>query len=171
MGTWGPGNFENDCAADHLYAVCGPLLKQIEEAMKDPAAIHPDESAADIVMANLEIIACLSEQLGRYARGEVQDFLYPCILPPPETVAEWKQKYLAGWDAGIDGSDPEAAYKKARREIISDTFDRVERLARERYEGRAYPDVRSQIADQLRAREQNSSEPRTGAGGGHNPSS
>ena len=21
MGTWGPGNFENDCAADHLYKV------------------------------------------------------------------------------------------------------------------------------------------------------
>jgi len=29
MGTWGAGNFENDCAADHLYRVCGSLLKQV----------------------------------------------------------------------------------------------------------------------------------------------
>jgi hypothetical protein len=43
MGTRGPGNFENDCAADHLYAVCGPLLKQIEDAVKDFTSIAPDE--------------------------------------------------------------------------------------------------------------------------------
>jgi hypothetical protein len=159
MGTWGPGNFENDCAADHLYEVCGPLLKQVEEAMKDPSSLAPDEYDADVVTANLEIIACLSEHLGRYERGELQDFLYPCVLPPPETVAEWKQKYLAVWDANIDGLDPDADYKKTRREVIIDTFDRVERLARGRYEGRAYPDVRSQIADQLRSSDQDSAEP------------
>src|SRR5947208_2226389 len=81
MGTWGPGNFENDCAADHLYQVCGPLLKQVEEAMKYPSSIEPDEYGGDIVPANLEIIACLSEHLGRYERGELADFLYPCVLP------------------------------------------------------------------------------------------
>ena len=97
MGTWGPGNFENDCEADHLYEVCGPLLKQVEEAMNDPAAIEPDEYDADIVTANLEIIACLSEHLGRHQHGELQDFLYPCVLPPPEMVVGWRQKYLAVW--------------------------------------------------------------------------
>ena len=159
MGTWGPGNFENDCAADHLYEVCGPLLKQVEEAMKDPSLIEPDEYDSDIVTANLEIIACFSEHLGRYARGEIEDYLYPCVLPPPETVAEWKQKYLAAWDAGIDGLDPTPDYKQKRREVIIDTFDRVERLARGRYEGRAYPDVRHQIADMLRSGDEDSAEP------------
>jgi Domain of unknown function (DUF4259) len=149
MGTWGPGNFENDRAADHLYEVCGPLLKQVEEAMKDPSAIEPDEYAADLVTANLEIIGCLSEHLGRYERGELQDFLYPCVLPPPETVADWKQKYLHVWDACIDGLDPDPEYKAKRREVIVETFDRVERLARARYEGKAYPDVRSYLADQI----------------------
>ncbi len=143
MGTWGPGNFENDCAADHIHDVCGPLLKQVEEAMKDSSAIEPDEYDADIVMANLEIIACLSEHLGRHARGEIQDFLYPSVLPRPETVAEWKQKYLEIWDTHIDGLDPDPDYKKKRREIIIETFDRVEGLARVRYEGKTYPDVRS----------------------------
>ncbi len=159
MGTWGPGNFENDCAADHLYEVCGPLLKQVEDAIQDPSAIEPDEYDADIVTANLEIIACLSEHLGRYERGELQDFLYPCVLPPPETIAEWKQKYLAVWDAHIDGLDPDADYKQTRRQVIIDTFDRVERLARGRYEGRAYPDVRHQIADQLRFDDEDGAEP------------
>ncbi len=153
MGTWGPGNFENDCAADHLYEVCGPLLKQIEEAMKNPSLIEPDEYDADIVTANLEIIACLLEYLGRCERGEIQDFLYPCVLPPPEIIAEWKEKYLG--DKSIDGLDPNPDYKKKRRDVISQTFDRVERLARTRYEGKAYPDVRSMIWDQMRSEKDN----------------
>jgi hypothetical protein len=149
MGTWGPGNFENDCAADHLLEFCGPLLKQVEEAMKDPSAIEPDEYDASVVMANLEIIACLSEHLGRYERGAIQDFLYPCVLPPPGVVAGWRGQYLKVWDGGIDGLDPDPDYKKKRREVIIETFDRVERLARERHEGKTYPDVRSYIADQI----------------------
>ena len=148
MGTWGPGNFENDCAADHLFEVCGPLLKQIEKAMKDPSAIEPDEYDADIVTANLEIIACLSEHLGRCERGELQDFLYPCVLPPPETVAEWKRKYLSVWDSC--GQNPPEDWERQRREILVAAFDRVERLARGRYEGKSHPDVRSLIADELR---------------------
>src|SRR5438045_746484 len=111
MGTWGPGNFENDYAADLLYEVCGPLLKQVEEAMSNPSMLEPDEDA-DLVLANLEIIACLSEHLGRYEHGELQDFLYPCVLPPPATIADWKQRFLQVWDACIDGLDPEPDYKR-----------------------------------------------------------
>ena len=130
MGTWGPGNFENDCAADHLYRVCGPLLKEVVEAMKDPSSLEPDELYGDLVPANLEIIACLSEHLGRYERGPIEDFLYPCVLPPPETVAEWQRKYLAVWDACIDGLSPDPDYKRQRREVLVATFERVERLAK-----------------------------------------
>jgi hypothetical protein len=154
MGTWGPGNFENDCAADQLFEVCGPLLKAVQEMINNPSAIEPDEYGGDIVPANLEIIACLSEYLGRYERGEIQDFLYPCVLPPPETIAEWKLKYLAVWDACIDGLDPGPEYKQKRRQVIIETFERVERLARGRYEGKAYPDVRSLIADQVRPKDE-----------------
>jgi hypothetical protein len=147
MGTWGPGNFENDCAADHLYRVCGPLLKEVQEAMQDPSSLEPDELYGVLVPGNLEIIACLSESLGRHARGGLQDFLYPCVLPPPETVAEWKEKFLAIWDACIDGLSPKPEYKRQRREVLVATFDRVERLARGRYEGKSHPDIRSYIAD------------------------
>lgn len=131
MGTWGPGNFENDCAADHLFEVCGPLLDQIKAAMEDPEAIEPGEYDSDIVVANLEIIACLTEHLGRYERGPIQDILYPCVLPAAETIAGWKKTYLAVWDESIDGLAPDPDYKKQRREVIIDTFDRVERLAQQ----------------------------------------
>ena len=150
MGTWGPGNFENDYAADHLYAVCGPLLKEIEEAMKDPSSLEPDELYGPLVPANLEIIACLSEHLERYKQGDLQDFLYPCVLPPPETVAEWKRQYMEIWDACINGLNPDPEYKQQRREVLVSTFDRLERLASGRYEGKSHPDVRSYIADMIR---------------------
>ena len=129
MGTWGPGNFENDCAADHLYALCAPLLEAVEQAMADPELIQPDEEDGDLVPANLEIIACLSEYLGRYEHGDLAKMLSPCLLPPPETVARWKQIYLEVWDANIDGLDPDPAYKQQRREVLVKTFDRAERLA------------------------------------------
>jgi hypothetical protein len=148
MGTWGPGNFENDYAADQLYEVCGPLLKQIEEAFDNSTMLEPDEDGP-LVMANLEIIACLSEHLGCYARGELQDFLYPCVMPPPKTIADWKRRFLEVWDACIDGLAPDPDYKRQRREVILETFQRVERLAAGRYEGKTFPDVRSYIADQV----------------------
>jgi hypothetical protein len=136
LGTWGPGNFENDGAAEHLLEVCQPLLDQIEEAMKDPSSLEPDAYLSDIVLANLEIIACLSEHLGRYLRGPVYDVLYPDILPPPDTVASWRQTYLAVWDASIDRVAPTPDHKRDRRAVIVETFDRVERLVR-RAEGDA----------------------------------
>ena len=138
MGVWGPGNFENDRASDHLMKVCNPLLEQIVEAMEDPSCLDLDNQNADIiVMANLEMINCLSEHLGRYERGETQDFLYPCVLPPPEIVVEWKQRYLKVWDACMESREVHPDHKTRRREVIVETFDRTERLARGRHEGKA----------------------------------
>ena len=130
MGTWGSGNFENDAAADHLIDLCRPLLTEIEGAMKDPSSLVPDGDDAVIVIANLEIIACLSEHLGRYNHSKLGKILYPCVLPSPDVVGNWKQAYLALWDGHIDELEPKPEYKKQRREVIAETFDRVERLAR-----------------------------------------
>jgi hypothetical protein len=110
--------------------LCRPLLTEIEEAMEEPASLEPDEYEADIVMANLEIIACLSEHLGRHEHSRLGEFLYPCVLPSSETVAKWKQAYLAVWDGYIDELEPDPEYKKKRRQVIAETFDRLERLAR-----------------------------------------
>ena len=50
--------------------------------------------------------------------------------PTPSTVAGWRSLYLDVWDNGIDGLDPDPEYKRKRREVIIETFDRIERLAR-----------------------------------------
>lgn len=134
MGTWGPGNFENDCAADRLGRICGSLLREVAEAMQDPLALEPDELYGDLVPAYLEVIACLSEHLGRCGPGAREGFLYPCALPPPETVAAWRRQYLAIWDACIDGLAPRPDYKQQWREVVVATFDRLERLSHRRYE-------------------------------------
>jgi hypothetical protein len=130
MGTWGPGNFENDAAADHLIGLCSPLLTEIERTMEEPSSLVLDEDDAVVVMANLEIIACLSEHLGRYDHSKLGKILYPCVLPSPKVIVNWRQAYLALWDAHIDELEPKPEYKKQRREVIAKTFDRVERLAR-----------------------------------------
>ena len=96
----------------------------------------------------------------------------PDGVPPPETVAEWKQKYLAIWEACIDGLSPEPNYKRQRREVLVATFERVERLARGRYEGKSYPDVRSYIADRFpRESDKPDAEPGAAADGGRDSGS
>jgi hypothetical protein len=135
MGTWGPGNFENDCAAEYLQDLCRPMVAQIEAAAANPSSIEPDEYDSDIMMANVEILACLSEHLGRYTRGKIPDFLYPIVVPSPETIMEWKRVYLEVWDEYIDQLKPKPEYKRKRRKVIVDSFDRLERVSRTLTEG------------------------------------
>jgi hypothetical protein len=51
------------------------------------------------------------------------------VLPSTEKVGKWKQAYLARWDGYIDALEPDPDYKKKRRDVIAETFDRLERLA------------------------------------------
>lgn len=127
MGTWGPGNFDDDTAADHLSSVSARLVEEIEAAMAgDPVALEPDEYAGVAVPCNVELLALLAEQK------------WAVSLPHRETVLAWKETYLAVWDRTIEGLSPvspktkdaEAAarwstFKKARREVLVRTFDRL----------------------------------------------
>jgi len=120
MGTWGTGNLDSDAAADHLEFVCAPMVRQIAEAMGDEKRIEPGEYDADAVMVNLEVLACLGENLACQFN-----------LPDPITIASWKRTFLKIWDEMIDDLDPGPEYKVERRRIIAATFDRVEGLSRE----------------------------------------
>ena len=134
MGTWGPGNFENDAAAEYLQELCQPMLDQIEAAVKEASLLEPDEYDSEIMMCNIEILACWSEHLGRFSRSLIQDALYPCVLPPPTTVAEWHRIYLEVWDGYIDQIGPSPDYKRDRRSVIVDSFQRLERIAAAQHE-------------------------------------
>jgi len=122
MGIWGPGNFDEDAAAEHVTIQTAPLLAQIASSMGSVSTITPDEYDSVALLANLEMLACLSEGLGG-ARPVALG------LPTPSTVAKWRSSYLARWDETIDEMHPKAGFREARRRIIETTFDRVLRAS------------------------------------------
>jgi hypothetical protein len=129
MGTWGPGNFENDTAADYLMDLCKPLVAQIKETVAQPPLMQPDEPTSDIMLANVEVLSVLAENIGRYETDWVGDIVFPFPFPGAEEIEQWKIEYLRVWDGYIDGLMPSEDYKGRRREVIAATFDRLRRAA------------------------------------------
>lgn len=140
MTAVGPVNGESDGAADRLLARCRPLLEEIEAAMGESADPDPDDWYDDWCEwdeyggipvdadAGPEVIARLTEALGRYRQGLIQDTHYPHTLrapPPAETVAGWQWRFLAAWDAeaGEPNADPEVA---RWRECVVEWFEWAE---------------------------------------------
>lgn len=126
MGTWGPGNFENDTAAEYLCDLCEPLVEQIRRTIADSVLMEPDEPESEVMIANVEILSVLAETIGRMEKGWVGGmvFPFPFPFPAPEEVGRWKESYLAVWDNYIDELQPEPDYKRRRREVIVTTFNR-----------------------------------------------
>ncbi|MER7726551.1 DUF4259 domain-containing protein [Streptomyces sp. NPDC096323] len=115
MGTWGAGNFDSDTAADHLGDLVGRLTAEVTEAMAgDPVGLEPDEYWGVTVPCNLELLLVLDRQ------GWVG-----VTLPPPELIRTWQEKFLAVWEATIDGLGPKPAYKDERRAVLNETFERL----------------------------------------------
>lgn len=113
MGTWGPGNFDDDGAADHLSRLTDQLVTEVAEAMSgDPVGLEPDEYWGVAVPANLELLALL-------ARTNYVGVL----LPEVATVEAWKSTFLEIWDGSIDGLEPSESFKEARRTVLVRTFD------------------------------------------------
>jgi hypothetical protein len=124
MGTWGSGNFDSDAAADHLSNITGRLRSEIEEAMAgDPVELEPDEFWGVAVPVNLELLCLLAEK--RWVG---------VILPTGAQVATWKETFLATWERTIDGLEPTPAHRRARRAVLTKTFDRLARLVERREE-------------------------------------
>jgi len=84
----------------------------------DPAGIVPDEDWGVAVPCNLELLHLIAQQnwLGTN-------------LPHPDTIADWKTKYLAVWDQAIDALGPSPGYKEQRRTVLVQTFDQLAELA------------------------------------------
>ncbi len=120
MGTWGPGNFDDDAAADHLARLTDQLVTEIAEAMSgDPVELEPDEYWGVAVPANVELRAVLARM----------DYV-GVLLPEVTTIETWKSKYLAVWDSTIDGLEPTPDFRAARRAVLVSTFDDLAELRR-----------------------------------------
>jgi hypothetical protein len=124
MGTWGPGNFENDTAAEYLIGLCKPIVEQIRASVAQPQLMQPDEPDSEVMLANVEILSVLGSSIGKTKDDEIGRMIFPFPLPFWEEVEQWKQEYLKVWDANIDkltGGD----FKTRRRRVIVDTFERL----------------------------------------------
>ncbi|CAM3202447.1 DUF4259 domain-containing protein [Prescottella defluvii] len=123
MGVWGPGNFESDTVADGLGELTDRIIADIAEQFDDPTdtALEPDEWGGEMVPAWLEILVQIVEG-GRVG----------ATFPSVTVLTGWRDRYLRVWDGYIDGLDPTAGHKIARRAVLADTFDRAVSLATER---------------------------------------
>lgn len=121
MGSWGPGNFDNDAARDHLFEVTRELADQVEQALADATALKLTGKTTtnaelaetlDAVLPNIEIICVLHESLGGG------------FLPEPESAAEWQSQF----EQLAETSTAE------RRDVIRETFERLLRFAEQCWE-------------------------------------
>lgn len=128
MGTWAEGIYQNDVAADHVYSLLDSLLKQIETTVAEPVRLEPDEDDSQVMLCNIDLLRLISEHVYRQVwftwgiRGP--------LLPDADTILDWKNKYLAAWDSGIDGLDPSEGYKVNHRAVIGQAFDRLAETSR-----------------------------------------
>lgn len=120
MGSWGPGNFDNDAARDHLFEVTRELAEQIEDALADAVSLKLTGEGTDaklaetleIVLPNIEIMCVLHESLGGG------------FLPEPESAAEWQSQFE---QLDSDGTAD-------RREVVRSTFERLRQLTQQCWE-------------------------------------
>lgn len=113
MGVWGAENFGNDAACDFvLNDVVDPLATILRGIVENPALADPEEEASFKVMAAVEILAVLGENV-------------PAVPPPSQLVQDCRDVCLRGWDEGIDKLNPKPGYKEERRAIIANTFERL----------------------------------------------
>lgn len=124
VGTWGPGNFDDDTVADGLSAITDDLIAKIAEVFADEdddTELQPDEWGGSMVPAWLEILTDIA------SAGRVG-----ATFPSRSTLEGWRDRYVRVWDEYIDELDPDEDYRIDRRQVIVSTFERAVSLARER---------------------------------------
>ena len=110
MGTWGPGNLENDDALDEL----GTLITELLGRARSSTSREPDEYDHTTLFVELEIALAL----------DAHGLLDGSELPKTREVQALAQDYLAAWDRHIDALAPKPDFKTKRRAVIVATFDR-----------------------------------------------
>jgi hypothetical protein len=115
MGKSGTSNFDSDAASDYVGDLVERLVKEIEQALAKPHSIAPDEYYGEVLPCIVEIIAALHQLSGTAS------------IPPPETVAGWKSRFLAARTSafGVVLDDTEL-----RTSAIRNAFDRLHEMSR-----------------------------------------
>jgi hypothetical protein len=115
MGRSGTGNFDSDAASDYVGDLVERLVKEVEQALSKPHSITPDEYYGEVLPCIVEIIAALNQLSGTAS------------IPPPETVASWKSRFLAARASAFGGALNDA---EPRTSAIRNAFDRLHEISR-----------------------------------------
>jgi hypothetical protein len=118
MGTWSTGNFQNDQALDYLGSVMHSLIGKLEEIIEHPIRAEADEPSNFEVMAAVEIITVLCENLN-------------AVPPKPDLVSKCQETFLTSWEKTIDGVGPVPGFKEERRAVIAASFEKLKAIAQE----------------------------------------
>jgi hypothetical protein len=120
MSEWSEDNFGNEGARDYLAMMTAKLVATIREVIADDERITPDEDGESLLMPSLEILALLCERCG-------------AAPPRPAVIQQWRDKYLAAFDAGHQALNLDADSLQARRRVIDNTFRWLESLSETYY--------------------------------------
>jgi hypothetical protein len=115
MGTWGPGNFDSDDTREYLDVAIKRLVDEIETgfSFKDNPEAFLAYHGEYRVMPAIDMYITLAETYLSYRVDE-------------EMAACWRRDYLKAFDA--DKSVNPADFKSERRQVIVETFDRLDAL-------------------------------------------
>jgi hypothetical protein len=107
MGSWGPGNFENDSALDMVGGVLDVATAEIEAFR-----------ASDRVgVEDLDpVVACVAIHVALHARCGAN-------RPDADVARAVRDKVLRIYDDKIDLLRPKPEYKAARRAVLVETLD------------------------------------------------
>jgi hypothetical protein len=113
MGTWGPGNFQNDKALDYVGDLVDQLVKRIETIFASGNRADPDLDGEGQLVPSVALLSIVTEY---------------CHAAPPkrEKVSMWHTKYLQAFDTSMEDLYPDPDSGKERRRVIEETFTRLE---------------------------------------------
>lgn len=122
MGTWGPGNLENDYAGDELGDRTHKLVESLLERARNKLSCDQGEYEHTALIVDFEMVFAL----------DAKRLLYCNNLPAVEDIEQLKHEFIREWDVHIEGYDPKPEYKKERRKVILRTFNRFKKICSRR---------------------------------------
>ena len=127
MGTWGPGNLENDYALNICDDNTARLMRGILKRVRSDTARGWDEYDHDKLFFDFEVLFAL----------ESKGLTSWQFFPNAESVREMKEDYISGWLAYLKKDyDSSEAFWKQRRKVIEKTFERFRKLCEKHWQER-----------------------------------
>lgn len=118
MGTWGPGNLDNDHALDILGDRSHELTARVLAGLAAPINRDADEPGHAELFVDLEVMLALA----------ARELFTPYDLPEPAAARRLCDDFFGDWAASMDELEASPDFKAERRAVIEVTFERFVEL-------------------------------------------